>query len=160
MTKQQYTKPYIQRQVSGMMNKFGQSSILKPMTDFDSIKIEDLVEQYGSPLFVFSQKRIQQKYRELSQLLKLQYSKVQLSWSYKTNYLDAICRCFHREGAWAEVVSEFEYDKAIHLGVPPSTIVVNGPMKSGSLFKKCFKGDSLINLDHFDELCLAEKVAS
>ena len=41
------------------------------------------------------------------------WSKVRIAWSYKTNYLGAICRVFHRQGAWAEVVSEFEYDKAV-----------------------------------------------
>lgn len=57
------------------------------------------------------------------------YPRVRLAWSYRTNYLEAICRTFHREGAFAEVVSPFEYEKAIKTGVSPDRIHWNGPYK-------------------------------
>ena len=46
----------------------------------------------------------------------MRYPKVQFAWSYKTNYLDAICHVFHSEGSIAEVVSDFEYEKARNAG--------------------------------------------
>ncbi|MCD4769192.1 MAG: hypothetical protein K8R35_03380, partial [Bacteroidales bacterium] len=83
-------------------------------------------------------------------------------WSYKTNYLDAVCKVFHSEGSWAEVVSGFEYDKAIHNGVKGSQIIFNGPDKSDEDLEKAVRNNSLIHIDHFDELysliSVAEKV--
>ncbi len=78
--------------------------------------------------------------------------KVQFAWSYKTNYLDAVCRVFHSEGSWAEVVSGFEYDKALLNGVKGSQIIFNGPDKNDEDLKKAVENDSLIHIDHFDEM--------
>ena len=75
-------------------------------------------------------------------------AKVQFAWSYKTNYLDAVCNVFHQEGSWAEVVSGFEYDKAILNGVPGEKIIFNGPDKSYEELKKATQNGSLIHIDH------------
>ena len=77
-----------------------------------------------------SEKTIRQTYRNAVKAFKTRYPKVQFAWSYKTNYLDAICKTFHQEGSWAEVVSGFEYDKAIRNGVDGSKIIFNGPDKT------------------------------
>ncbi len=77
---------------------------------------------------------------------------MQFAWSYKTNYLDAICNIFHQEGSWAEVVSGFEYQKAIRNGVPGNLILFNGPDKSTEDLRLAVDNRSLIHLDHFDEL--------
>ena len=72
---------------------------------------------YGSPLFVFSERRIREKYREAYNAFSHRYPNVLFAWSYKTNYLAAICAIMHQEGAIAEVVSEMEYAKARAMGV-------------------------------------------
>ncbi|NJO86952.1 MAG: hypothetical protein HC821_02625 [Lewinella sp.] len=99
------------------------------MTEIDGVPITRLLEAYGSPLFVFSEREIVSRYRELRDAIHLRVPNARLAWSYKTNYLDAICRLFHREGALAEVVSEFELDKALRNGVAPELIHFNGPYK-------------------------------
>jgi diaminopimelate decarboxylase len=75
-----------------------------------------------------------------------------MAWSYKTNYLDSICRIFHQEGSWAEVVSGFEYDKAIRNGVKGENIIFNGPGKSSEDLEKAVRNGSFIHIDHIDEL--------
>ena len=82
----------------------------------------------------------------------MRYPKVQFAWSYKTNYLDAVCNVFHQEGSWAEVVSGFEYQKALRNGVPGNLIIFNGPDKSAEDLKIAVDNGSLIHIDHFDEL--------
>jgi diaminopimelate decarboxylase len=77
---------------------------------------------------------------------------VQFAWSYKTNYLDAVCRIYHREGSWAEVVSGFEYEKALRNGVDGKKIIFNGPDKSKADLINAIRNDSLIHIDHLDEL--------
>ncbi len=84
---------------------------------------------------------------------------MRLAWSYKTNYLEGICKVFHKEGAWAEVVSEFEWDKAVHNGISPTQIHFNGPYKTREALEKVLPAGTIIHIDHFDELALAEEVA-
>jgi len=46
-----------------------------------------LTKKYGSPLFVFSQRKIEEKYNTLYEAWSSRYPDVQFGWSYKTNYL-------------------------------------------------------------------------
>ena len=50
-----YERPVILKVQTGMMNKFGSSPYYtrKIRTEIDGVAINDLVEQFGSPLFVF-----------------------------------------------------------------------------------------------------------
>jgi diaminopimelate decarboxylase len=159
MSKPAYERPVIIRHQMGLMNKFGRLQTTRPLTHIDDVAVAELVEAYGSPLFVFSEKTLVARYRELRDLLSLRYPRVRMAWSYKTNYLDGVCRVFHREGAWAEVVSEFEYEKALHLGVPPERIHFNGPFKTEAVLERVLPAGSIVHLDHFDELAAAERVA-
>jgi diaminopimelate decarboxylase len=107
---------------------------------------------YGSPLFVISEKTIRETYQAAKKAFTTRYPKVQFAWSYKTNYLNAVCNVYHQEGSWAEVVSGFEYEKALRNGVPGKKIIFNGPDKSEDDLRKAITNDSLIHIDHLDEL--------
>jgi len=110
-----YERPVIKKLEAGMPNKFGLRSEYTPMTHIDGVAVKDLVKEWGSPLFVISENIIRSTYAKAKRAFSTRYPKVQFAWSYKTNYLDAVCSVFHQEGSWAEVVSGFEYDKAIQL---------------------------------------------
>ncbi len=156
-----YEKPVILKVQTGMMNKFGSSPYYnrKIRTEIDEVAISDLVEQFGSPLFVFSETTLRQKYRAYYNSFSTRYPNIAFGWSYKTNYLPAICSVMHQEGALAEVVSEMEYDKARNLGIPGNKIIYNGPYKNLNALEKAVKEGAMINIDHFDELYDLEKVA-
>ena len=77
---------------------------------------------------------------------------MQFAWSYKTNYLNAVCSIYHQEGSWAEVVSGFEYEKARNLGVDGKNIIFNGPDKSDEDLTRAIKDKAKIHIDHADEL--------
>jgi diaminopimelate decarboxylase len=152
MAKKPFERPYIKKLQAGMPSKFGMKSRVEPLTHIEDHKIGDLIAEFGSPLFVISENTIRETYRKAKNAFTTRYPKVQFAWSYKTNYLDAVCRIFHQEGSWAEVVSGFEYDKAIGNGVKGSQILFNGPDKSDEDLKKAVENDSLIHIDHFDEM--------
>ena len=152
MEKLKYERPVIQKLNTGLMNKFGMNTEYLPMKDIEGIPVKDLIQKYGSPLFVLSENKIRNKYKELYTSFSVRYPKVQFAWSYKTNYLNAVCNIFHQEGSWAEVVSGYEYDKAILNGVPGDKIIFNGPDKSLDELKKAAEHGSLIHIDHLDEL--------
>jgi len=150
--KEKYERPVIRKIEAGMPSKFGLRTEYAPMTHIDGVSVHELTAQYGSPLFVISEKTIRNNYNQAKKSFTLRYPKVQFAWSYKTNYLDAVCHVFHQEGSWAEVVSGFEYDKAIANGVNGKKIIFNGPDKTEADIEKAINNDSLIHIDHLDEL--------
>lgn len=159
--KKLYEKPVIQKLQNGLMNKYGNSPYYarKVRESIDGVTIDHLCENYGSPLFVYSERRLRKKYREISDAFTTRYPKVTFGWSYKTNYLSSICSIFHQEGAIAEVVSEMEYDKARKLGMPGNKIIFNGPRKSMKALETAVKEGATINVDNLDEIADLEKIA-
>jgi diaminopimelate decarboxylase len=158
MEKLKYERPVINRIQSGLPDKFGAKFRIEPKTEIEGHRVTDLLREYGSPLYVLSETTIRDTYRELVQSFVSRYPKVQMAWSYKTNYLDAVCRIFHQEGSWAEVVSWFEYEKAIFNSVDPRKIIFNGPHKPEEELKTSILNGSLIHIDHFDELYLIIRI--
>ena len=156
-----YEKPVILKVQTGMMNKYGASPFYtrRVMEEIDGVKVSDLTDQFGSPLFVFSETHLREKFRSLNNAFSTRYPNIKFGWSYKTNYLPAICSIMHAEGACAEVVSEMEYDKARALGVPGDQIIYNGPSKTYESLKRAVRENAKIHIDHLDELVLLEKLA-
>ena len=150
--KQKYERPTIRKMNTGFMNKFGTRTDFDPVSSLDGVLVKDLVAEHGSPVFVLSEKQIRKNYQAAVRSFKTRYPKVQFAWSYKTNYLNAVCKIFHREGSWAEVVSGFEYHKALGNGVAGNQIIFNGPDKKETDLILAIENHSLIHIDHFDEL--------
>lgn len=160
MQKQKYERPFIKKLNAGLMNKFGTRTEFAPHTHIDGVAVKDLIKDYGSPLFVISEKQIRKNYQNAVRAFKTRYPKVQFAWSYKTNYMNAVCNVFHQEGSWAEVVSGFEYRKAKGNGVPADKIIFNGPDKSLEDLKMAVDDNALIHIDHFDELYMLTELVS
>lgn len=159
MTKKRFTPPAIKRLQSGMPGKAGIPSQLNPIPDIGGIPVKQLLRDYGSPLFILEENAIRNTYRKAKDAFESRYPAVQFAWSYKTNYLDAVCQIYHQEGSWAEVVSGFEYQKALANGVDGRQIIFNGPDKSPEDLKLAVENHSYIHIDHFDELYSLIKVA-
>ncbi len=154
MSKLKYERPFIKKMNAGMMDKFGTQSENTPVTHIDGVSVKSIIAQYGSPVFVLSEQKMRQNYKSANRAFSTRYPKVQFAWSYKTHYNNAVCNIFHQEGSWAEVVSGFEYKKALGNGVPGSNIIFNGPDKHEDEIKLAVENDSLIHIDHFEELYL------
>ena len=152
MEKKHYERPVLKRLEAGMPSKFGMRTEFSPTTQIDRVSVKGLIKEYGSPLFVISEETMRATYKKAVRAFNTRYPKVQFAWSYKTNYIDAVCRIFHQEGSWAEVVSGFEYDKALRNGVDGKKIIFNGPDKTRVQLEKAIINDSLIHIDHLDEL--------
>ncbi len=152
MEKPKFERPLINRINAGVPDKFGMKTNVQPISEIDDNTVNNLLSKFGSPLYILSENKIRNTFQDALSAFKTRYPKVQFAWSYKTNYLNAVCNVFHQEGSWAEVVSGFEYDKAIANGVPGNKIIFNGPDKSTDDLEKAIQNGSLIHMDHFDEL--------
>ena len=160
MAKRPYSPPTINRSNNGgYLDKHPVAPAEQQVAHIDGVSVDDLANEFGSPLFVFSEKVLRDKYREAHRAFSTRYPKVQFAWSYKTNYLKAICNTFHEEGAIAEVVSDFEYEKARNLGIPGNQIIVNGPYKTELFLERAVGEGAKIQIDNHQEITLLERVA-
>jgi len=150
--KLKYERPIITKINAGVPDKFGMQAKMPVISEIDTIPVEELITKYGSPNFILSERTIRKTFNDAKRAFTTRYPNVQFAWSYKTNYMNAVCKIFHSEGSWAEVVSGFEYDKAVSNGVPGNKIIFNGPDKSKEDLLKATKNGSYIHIDHFDEL--------
>lgn len=160
MSRRPYARPEIIPHTPDIGNRFGRSSECQVISEIDGIAVADLVSQYGSPLFVFSERRLRERIGQFRAAFAARYPRVRFAWSYKTNYLDAVCAIFHQEGWHAEVVSELEYEMARRLGVPGAQIICNGAYKPRSWCARAVAEGALIQLDHFDEIETLEQVVA
>jgi diaminopimelate decarboxylase len=155
-----YEKPTINRVDFAMASKYGSPlKSQKIRSEIDGVSVNELTKEFGSPLFVFSQKQIEDTYHKFYDAFHSRYPDVQFWWSYKTNYLDAICNIFHNLGSKAEVVSEFEYQKARNLGIGGKDIIFNGPYKPKEALKIAVKEGAKIHIDHWYEINDLEEIA-
>jgi len=159
MKKRKYEAPNIELiQISTI----GKHSILNMETSsvFEEVDdIEKLLNKYDSPLFLLSEKKLRSKYNEFKDAFTEEGIETIIGYSYKTNYLPALCSILKQEGAWAEVVADMEYKLARSLNIPGSRIIFNGCYKTETELNKAVSEDALINIDSFNELELLDRVA-
>lgn len=156
-----YSKPTMVKLGGPLYAKHGAISKnnMPVRTHIEQASVRNLAAQFGSPLFVFSENIIRSTFRRYAEAFRSRYPEVELGWSYKTNYMKAICSIFHDEGAIAEVVSDFEYEKARALGIEGRDIIYNGPSKSRESLIRAIKEGARIHLDGLDEIGIMESIA-
>jgi len=157
--KRPWITPAISAHGGGGLNKFGAARHHLVTDRIAGVMVEDLIRRFGSPLFVLDEQRLRDNARRLKSAFAHRWPKVIHAWSYKTNYLGAVCNTLHQEGYIAEVVSAFEYEKARALGVPGDCIIFNGPHKPHAALEQAAREGARIHIDNLDELYLLEDVA-
>ena len=119
-----------------------------------------IAEQYGTPLHVVDEARLERNFRGFLDAFRRHYPRVEIGYSYKTNPLPGVLQRLHRWGAWAEVISHFELWLALRLGVPPERIVFNGPGKTyDALDLAVSRNIAVINIDGLAEIDVIEALA-
>lgn len=82
-----------------------------------------------------------------------------VAYSFKTNSLPWLVGYMRERGAWAEVVSDTEYELALALGYTPDRIVFNGPVKGRERLRAALVEGSVVNLDSHREVRWASELA-
>ena len=123
----------------------------------DAIK---LIEQYGSPLYVFSEKRIAEHVRYLRRAVAAVHPRVKLCYASKANSNMAVLAAVRRAGGDIEVNSGGELHKARVVGFRPDQIVFNGVSKTDEEIRAAVEyGILAINIDSLFELEQVARVA-
>jgi diaminopimelate decarboxylase len=120
----------------------------------------ELAEQYGTPLFVFSEARIKQNIERLRRAENHIGCPLKICYAAKANSTMAILRVVKEAGADLEVNSGGELWKALRIGFAPEQIIFNGTSKEvWELEDAINAGIYAIQVDSLFELSLIEETA-
>ena len=118
----------------------------------------DLITRYGSPLFVFSQSRIENNIERLKDAAAAVDRPVRFFYASKANSNMAVLKTVRESGIDVEVNSGGELFKALRVGFRPDQIIFNGTSKSDAeLDEAVAAGIFAINVDSIYEIGLVEE---
>ena len=101
--------------------------------------------------YLYDRKSLETNYKNFLNVFTELYPKVELAYSFKTNYIPQLCKHINELGGISEVVSDMELDLALKLDVPNKKIIYNGPYKTIKSLKKALNNNVIIHIDSLDE---------
>lgn len=110
------------------------------------------MEQLQTPYFVINEPILQQYYNMLTDSLNKNWKNFLIGYSFKTNSLPWLVSYVKKNGAFAEVVSQDEYELAKYLGYMDKEIIYNGPYKGIESFCNVLLAGGIVNLDSMQEI--------
>jgi len=96
----------------------------------DGVNVIDLAEQYGTPLFIFSEARIRHNVEEIKSAFQHPLMKTRVFYASKANSNLAVLQIIKDAGLDVEVNSGGELYKALMVGFRPDQIIFNGVAKT------------------------------
>ena len=125
------------------------------MDQHDSVA---LIKKHGSPLFVFSEPRIQANIERLKQAATTVERSIRFFYASKANSNMAVLQTVLKCGIDCEVNSGGELFKALRIGFRPDQIIFNGTSKSNEEIDEAVRaGIYAINVDSIYEIGLVEE---
>jgi diaminopimelate decarboxylase len=127
----------------------------------NGIDAPGLVREFGSPLYVFSEPRIQANIRRLKRAAEAVERPVRFCYASKANSNMAVLKSVLHAGIDIEVNSGGELFKALRAGFSPAQIIFNGTSKTEEeLDQAVSAGINAINVDSIYEIELVEETAA
>ncbi|MFH1024367.1 MAG: diaminopimelate decarboxylase [Planctomycetota bacterium] len=124
----------------------------------EKVKVSDLAQEYGTPLYVYSRRTLVEHYRKLADAFKDLSPLV--CYSVKASSTIALCRALAQEGAGFDVVSGGEIFRALQAGVKGDRVVFAGVGKTRQEMVEALEADILqFNVESPGELELLDEAA-
>ena len=112
--------------------------------------LDTIAQQFGTPFYLMDKEMYIKNITAFQEAFRRKYDKLIVGYSFKTNYVPALCKIAKEIGCYAEVVSEMEYFLAKRIGF--DKIIFNGPIKKTVSLKKALADKAIINIDSRYEL--------
>lgn len=122
-------------------------------------QLVELSAKYGSAFYLLDTAQFRKNFSELKNAFASIYPNTNIAYSYKTNYIPALCKIVDELGGLAEVVSDMELNIARKIGVKPNNIIWNGPYKNPQEFENLLLEGGQVNLDSYCETELLKTIA-
>ena len=121
----------------------------------------ELLERYGSPLYVYDLDEAERQARALFELLP---KSAQVLYSVKANPIPELCAALKTAGCRVEIASPLELKVVLEAGFTPDQILCSGPGKTGPLVREMlaagvthFSCDSWYDLERLSDVASATK---
>jgi diaminopimelate decarboxylase len=121
--------------------------------------LQEIANIHGDTFYLLDLQQFRNNWIEFSDAFQSIYSRSQLAYSYKTNYIPKLCKIADELGGYAEVVSHMEYELACKLNVHPKKIIFNGPYKRMKETQAALLSGSIVNLDSWYEVNMVQAIA-
>jgi len=161
-----------------MTNKYdsyeSHASVLKDITIFsdkldvspqghlmiDGCDVRDLINEYGSPLYVYAEKTFRENIRHFRKVWEANWPEpVNVMFAIKSNTHITLRTIAHQEGCGGDAYSENELERTFAGGADPKTIVVNGPWKEEACYRGAIERGVCVNLDAEEEIDVVSAIA-
>ncbi len=96
----------------------------------DGVSTVELANQFGTPLYVYSEDKILANLKEIKNAFLSKYENSHAAFACKAFCTKYICRLLDQEGFWLDVVSGGELYTAMSVNFPANRIEFNGNNKS------------------------------
>ena len=122
----------------------------------------DLVQRFGSPIFVLSENQIRRNVRHFQQAFQGGWpdGMVKVLPAAKANWALAVQRILADEGCGCDVYSPGELSAALRAGVAPQFISVNGVPKDVDHIRRSIQVGARLTIDSVEELAVIEQAAA
>lgn len=115
----------------------------------------DFLSQISTPFFLFDAGKMSEELEKLNKAIGDYWPNTITAYSVKTNNLPYLASFLRKEGVYAEVVSQDEYEMVSLCGYTDDMVVCNGPVKTDVFVCHLMDSRAIINLDSHRELTYA-----
>jgi diaminopimelate decarboxylase len=119
----------------------------------------NLAIQYGTPLYVYNEQMIRNRYNKLKNAINSEYENNEIHYAVKANSNLAIIKILKSEGASFDCTSLGEVRTCLKVGISPDKILFTGNMFTDEDFKFALEHDVSVNLDSLSQLDRFAKIA-
>lgn len=123
----------------------------------EDVAVSQLAEQYGTPLYVYSRKALENHYNAYCEALAEKDALI--CYAVKANSNLAVLNVLARQGAGFDIVSVGELERVLSAGGDPAKVIFSGVGKQASEMRralqvgiKCFNVESEAELDRLNEV--------
>ncbi len=122
----------------------------------------DLIQQFGSPLFVYSENQIRRNVRRFQKAFQQGWpdGPVKILPAAKANWISAVQRILADEGCGCDIYSPGELSIALNAGIEPQFISVNGVPKDEEHIYRSIQVGARLTIDSVEEVDIIEKAAN
>ena len=135
--------------------------IINNQLHIDGFSTLDLANKYGTPLYVYSEKKILENINEIKTSFTEKYSNTHAAYACKAFCTLYMCKLLAKENFWLDVVSGGELYTALKADFPPERIEFNGNNKSIDELNLALDSNiGRIVIDNISEMDLLERLCS
>ncbi|MDH4128620.1 MAG: diaminopimelate decarboxylase, partial [Spirochaetota bacterium] len=120
------------------------------MIEIGKIKVSSLIEQFGSPLYVYNEEVIINRIRKLNEAII--YPRKQILYACKANTNLTIMKILREENVWIDAVSPGEVEIAFRAGFKSSEILYTGDNTTDEEMQFCLKNKVKVNLGSLSQI--------